>query len=120
MDNDTTYTESTIFDTLTQSKEIQMLKTAVPYMKQAQKQPFAIFIKYMELQRAMQVFAPGTATLAACELPAEENNTVNMLNEMRKFANPREQEMIDNFTNLLSLMTLYDYNKPNRNEDLYG
>ncbi len=107
MENDATYLEPTIFDTLTQSKELQMLKTAVPYMKQSQKQQFAILIKYLELQRAMQVFAPGTATLAACELPAEENNTINMLSEMRKYANPKEQELIDNFTNLFSMLTLY-------------
>lgn len=107
MENDTTYLEPTIFDTLTQSKELQMLKTAVPYMRQSQKQQFAVLIKYLELQRAMQVFAPGTVTLAACELPEEENNTINMLGEMRKYANQREQELIDNFTNLLSMLTLY-------------
>lgn len=106
MENDT-YLEPTIFDTLTQSREIQMLKTAVPYMKESQKRQFAILIKYMELQRAMRVFAPGNANLAACEIPAEENNSLNMLNEMRKYATPREQEMIDNLTNLFSMMTLY-------------
>ncbi|MBQ8279349.1 MAG: hypothetical protein IJZ23_05870 [Roseburia sp.] len=106
MENDT-YLEPTIFDTLTQSREIQMLKTAVPFMKQAQKRQFAILIKYMELQRAIQVFSPGSASLSACELPAEENNGLNMLNAMRKYASPREQEMIDNLTNLFSMMTLY-------------
>lgn len=106
MENDT-YLEPTIFDTLTQSREIQMLKTAVPYMKPSQKRQFAMLIKYMELKRAMQVFAPGTASLAACELPAEENNSLNMLTEMRKYATPREQEIIDNLTNLFSMMSLY-------------
>ena len=106
MENDT-YLEPTIFDTLTQSREIQMLKTAVPYMKQSQKRQFAILIKYMELQRAMQIFTPGNASLSACEVPAEENNGLGMLNAMRKYANPREQEMIDNLTNLFSMMTLY-------------
>lgn len=106
MENDT-YLEPTIFDTLTQSREIQMLKTAVPYMKQSQKRQFAILIKYMELQRAMQIFAPGAASLSACAIPAAENNSLNMLTDMRKYANPREQEMIDNFTNLVSMMTLY-------------
>jgi len=107
MENNT-YWEPTIFDTLTGSREIQMLKTAVPYMKHSQKRQFAILIKYMELQRAIQIFSSGTASLSACEIPAEENNSLNMLNEMRKYANPREQEMIDNFTNLFSMMTLYN------------
>ena len=102
-----TYLEPTFFDTLTQSREIQMLKTAIPYMQQSQKRQFAILIKYMELQRAIQVFSPGAASLSACEIPPEENNSFNMLNELRKYANPRELELIDNFTNLLSMMTLY-------------
>lgn len=106
MENDN-YFEPTIFDTLTQCRELQMLKTAVPYMQQTQKRQFAILIKYLELQRAIQVFTPGTTSLAACEIPAEENNTINMLSEMRKFATPREQEMIDNVTNLVSMMSLY-------------
>ena len=101
------YLEPTIFDTLTASREIQMLKSAVPYMNQAQRRPFAIFIKYMELQRAMQAFTPGTASLSACEVPPEENNRMNMLMEMRKYATPMEQELIDNLTGLFSMMSLY-------------
>lgn len=99
--------EPTIFDTLTQCRELQMLKTAIPYMHQTQKYPFALFIKFLELQRAMHVFVPGTASLAACEIPAEENNTLNMLNEMRKFATPHEEEFIDSIINLFSMMSLY-------------
>lgn len=101
------YLEPTIFDTLTQSRELQMLKTAIPYMQNTQKRQFAILIKYLELQRAMQVFVPGAASLTACEIPGEENNTLNMLSEIRKFATPHEQEMIDNVTNLISMMSLY-------------
>lgn len=106
MENDT-YLEPTIFDTLTISREIQILKTAVPYMKPSQKRQFAILIKYMELQRAMQVFTPGSATLGACELPAEENNSINFLTALRKYATPKEQEMIDNLSNIFSMITLY-------------
>ena len=106
MGNDT-YLEPTAFDTLIQTREIQMLKTAIPYMKQAQKQQFAILIKYMELQKAIQIFSPAASNISACELPAEENNSLNMLNELRKFATPREQEMIDTLTNLFSMLSLY-------------
>ncbi len=102
-----TYLEPTLFDTLTASRQIQMLKSAVPYMNPAQKRPFAIFIKYMELQQAMQAFTPGTASLAACEVPLEDNNRLNMLMEIRKYATPMEQEMIDNLTSLFSMLSLY-------------
>ncbi len=107
MENDA-YFEPTIFDTLTQSREIQMLKTAIPYMKQAQQKQFAILIKYMELQKAAAVFSNDeNATLAACGLPEEELNSINMLNEMRKYATPKELETIDTLTNLFSMLSMY-------------
>ena len=46
----------TPFDNMTQTRELQMLKTAIPYMKGDQKKQFAILIKYMELQNTIQVF----------------------------------------------------------------
>lgn len=101
------YLEPTIFDTLTVNREIQMLKSAVPYMNQAQRRPFAIFIKYLELQQTMQAFTPGGASLSACEVPPEENSRLNMLMEIRKYATPVEQEMIDNITSLISMLSLY-------------
>ena len=106
MENDT-YLEPTIFDTLTQSREIQMLKTAIPYMKQSQKRQFAILIKYMELQRAVQIFSSDNASIAACEVPEDQNNSLNMLNELRKYATLKELETIDMLTNLFSMLTLY-------------
>ena len=99
MENDT-YLEPTIFDTLTQTREIQMLKTAIPYMKQSQKRQFAILIKYMELQRAVQIFSSDNASIAACEVPEDQNNSLNMLNELRKYATLKELETIDMLTNL--------------------
>ena len=106
MENDTCL-EPTIFDTLTQTREIQMLKTAIPYMKQSQKRQFAILIKYMELQRAVQIFSSDNASIAACEVPEDQNNSLNMLNELRKYATLKELETIDMLTNLFSMLTLY-------------
>ena len=49
-------TPLTPFDTMTQTREIQMLKTVIPYMKSSQKKQFAILIKYMELQNTLHIF----------------------------------------------------------------
>ena len=107
MENDT-YFEPTIFDTITQSREIEMLKTAIPYMKQSQKRQFAILIKYLELQRAAQIFSVANhPSMAACELPETEKSSFHMLNDIRKYATPKEQEMIDSLSTLFSMMSLY-------------
>ena len=106
MENDNLF-EPTIFDTLTQTRQIQMLKTAVPYMNPAQKRQFAILIKYMELQKAIQIFDFQNNSISACGLPEEECNNFNMLNDIRKYATSSEQEFIDTLTNLFSMLSLY-------------
>ncbi len=97
----------TAFDTMTQSREIQMLKTVIPYMKDSQKKQFAILIKYMELQNTMRIFSNETQALSICSLPEEENNTVSMLNEMRKFCTTKELESIDMLINMFSMLETY-------------
>ena len=52
MDHNETST-FTPFDYMTQTRELQMLKTMLPYMKDTQKKQFAILIKYMELQNTV-------------------------------------------------------------------
>ena len=67
-------TPLTPFDTMTQTREIQMLKTVIPYMKSSQKKQFAILIKYMELQNTLHIFSQEEQVLSMCSLPEEENN----------------------------------------------
>ena len=87
-------TPLTPFDTMTQTREIQMLKTVIPYMKSSQKKQFAILIKYMELQM--------------CSLPEEENNPQSLLNSLRPFCTPKELETIDMLTNMFSMLETYE------------
>ena len=100
--------QMTIFDTMTQSREIQMLKTVIPYMKNSQKKQFAILIKYMELQNTIQIFSQENQALSMCSLPEEENNTVSMLNDLRKFCTPKESETIDMLINMFSMLETYE------------
>lgn len=105
MDNDIALTT---FDQMTQTREIQMLKTIVPYIKDSQKRQFAILIKYMELQNTAKLFSHKEQVLSMCSLPEEENNTVAMLNELRRFCSPKELETIDMLTNMLSMLDTYE------------
>lgn len=98
----------TAFDQLTQSREIQMMKTMIPYMKNSQKKQFAILIKYMELQNTAKLFAKENQLISMCALPEEENNTIAMLNELRKFCTQKEAETIDTLTNILTVLDTYD------------
>ena len=87
-------TPFTPFDYMTQTKELQMLKTMLPYMKEAQKKQFAILIKYMELQNTIQVFSQEDKVMSMCSANEESNNLVGMLQDLRQFCSPKEQETL--------------------------
>ena len=101
-------TPHTPFDTMTQTREIQMLKTVIPYMKSSQKKQFAILIKYMELQNTLHIFSQEEQVLSMCSLPEEENNPQSLLNSLRPFCPPKELETIDMLTNMLSMLETYE------------
>ena len=94
-------TPLTPFDTMTQTREIQMLKTVIPYMKSSQKKQFAILIKYMELQNTLHIFSQEEQVLSMCSLPEEENS-------LRPFCTPKELETIDMLTNMFSMLETYE------------
>ena len=97
MDHNETST-FTPFDYMTQTRELQMLKTMLPYMKDTQKKQFAILIKYMELQNTVQVFSVDEGS----------NNMVAMLNDLRVFCTSKEQETIDMLANMFSMLETYE------------
>ena len=94
-------TPLTPFDTMTQTREIQMLKTVIPYMKSSQK-------KYMELQNTLHIFSQEEQVLSMCSLPEEENNPQSLLNSLRPFCTPKELETIDMLTNMFSMLETYE------------
>lgn len=97
----------TPFDHMTQTKNLQMLKTAIPYLKNGQKKQFAVLIKYMELQNTIEVFSQEDKVMSICSVSEEENNTASLLSELRKFCSEKELETIDMLTNMLSMMETY-------------
>ncbi len=101
-------TPFTPFDYMTQTKELQMLKTMLPYMKEAQKKQFAILIKYMELQNTIQVFSQEDKVMSMCSANEESNNLVGMLQDLRQFCSPKEQETLDMLTTMFSMMETYE------------
>ena len=41
----------TFFDSQLQTHQLQIMKTMIPYLSAGQQRPFALLIKYMELQK---------------------------------------------------------------------
>ena len=91
---------------MTQTRELQMLKTMLPYMKDAQKKQFAILIKYMELQNTVQVFSQEDKVMSMCSVDEGSNNVVAMLNDLRAFCTSKAPETIDMLAKMFSILEL--------------
>ena len=79
-------TSQTPFDNMTQTRELQMLKTMLPYMKESQ----------------------NTAALSMCSVEEDHNNMLCMLEDLRGFCTEKEQETLDMLSNMFSMLETYE------------
>ncbi len=100
-------TNPSALDTLVQSREIQMLKSIVPYLERSKQRMVCLAIYLAELQKTIRLIDTDSGMQAAQlhisenESPAER--TRMMLNAVREYCSPREQESID------LLLSFYDF-----------
>ena len=106
MDNNDAYI--TAFDLSVQSRNLQMLKTILPYMAMQQQKGLALMIKYMELQKTAQVFSGNEPTLQACEVKNGKEKLMLMLSDISRLCTDKEKENIDMIINMMDMFSTYE------------
>ncbi|MEE1028296.1 MAG: hypothetical protein UH211_06395 [Agathobacter sp.] len=94
----------TPFDEATNSRELQMLKTILPYVPLAQQRQLVLVIEMLQMQSTLNYLDSANNLLTAQNLPEESDNRVAMLGAIKKFCSQKDQETIDNIINILSIM----------------
>ncbi|MDF2885927.1 MAG: hypothetical protein K0R23_312 [Lacrimispora sp.] len=82
---------------------LDMMKAALPYMNAPQQRLISTFVKFNELQRTINLFEDGeVAAMGICSAGEKERSAspLEMLNTIKPFANPSEQDLIDLFINV--------------------
>jgi len=97
----------TVYDEKIQSKDLQILKTALPYMRGPQQREIVTLIKSIELKKSLELIGQDDADLSICSTSDPTENTLNMLEDIRKFCSEKEQESIDMILNLVSMFSTY-------------
>ena len=97
----------TAFDEKIQNKDLQILKTALPYMKGPRQKEILTLIKSMELRKSIELIDSDDTSLSICSTDNPMENTLNMLSDIRKFCSEREQEHIDMMLNLFHKNTVH-------------
>lgn len=96
----------TDLDYLTGDHHLQMMKAALPYLGVSQQKALSLFVKVQELRRTARLFeTEETASLGICSLARSGNRSPKggrklasfqeILEAIRPYANPSEQDMID-------------------------
>lgn len=93
-------------DAMVQDRQLQMMKTAVPYINPSSQGTFAFFIKFMELRRTMSVFGGGSNSLQMCSAPeTAEPLAIQLLSTMLDFSTEQERENIDTLLNYVQMFS---------------
>ncbi len=98
----------TAFDEKTQNKDLQILKTALPYMRGPRQKEILTLIKAIELKKSFDLINSDDTSLSICSSENPMENTLNMLGDIRQFCNAQEQEHIDMILNLFSMFSTYE------------
>ena len=107
MEQDYLFTE---YDGLVQNRELQMMKSMLPFIGTKQQKAFAILIQSLQFRNTVKMFQNNENVLSACSIPvsneAEKRNA--MIQTLRKFCTPKEKETIDTLLNIMCVMETYE------------
>ena len=92
----------TAYDEAMQTRELQILKTILPYASPDMQHMLSMVIQLIQIRNA------GNFTLTAAEVNSSTDKRTAVLTEIKKFCTPKEQETIDNILNILCVMDNYE------------
>ena len=98
----------TMFDTQVHSQNLQIMKAMVPYLAARQQKPFAFMIKYMELQKTLEVFSSNTLSIQSAPAESEQDKMFHMLSDISEQCSEAEQENISMMLNMLQMLSAYE------------
>lgn len=105
MDQEQLLTE---YDTIVQTKELQILKSMLPFANPNTQMPLAILIQGLQFQSTIKKFQNNANLLSACSVNNEPDRKTAMIQTLRKFCSPKERETIDTLLNIMCVMENYD------------
>ena len=98
----------TEYDGLIQTRELQMLKSMLPFLEVKNQFPLALLIQSMEFQNTIRIFQNNQNSLLACATEPETDRRSAMLQVLRKFCTAKERETIDTMINIIFVMENYE------------
>ena len=107
------------FDTLYTNNHIQMLKVLLPHLPRNQKNEFAVFIKYMELQYTITLSKKekqqiNICTATACDTP----DITSLISELQPYCTEQERKTFSRMSE--TFQTLHMFQDIQKYKDLFS
>lgn len=96
------------YDEMIGTRDVQILKSIVPFLDYTQRRQAAVLIQYLEFKQMQNVFSSRESSMAACAIPQTADKRSAILGAIRQYCTPKEQETIDTILNLFCIMDNYD------------
>ena len=94
------------YDELVHSKDIQIIKSMLPFIQMKQQMPLAIMIQFIEFQNVLRLFHNKDNGLTANNIQNEEDRQMAMIQALMKHFTKEEQETMNNMMNMISMMKM--------------
>ena len=103
MEQEPAFTE---YDALVHSKDVQMLKSMLPFVDTQQQMPLAIMIQFIEFKNTIYIFQKNKNVLSAHSLNNKEDRKTAMLKAILQYVSPRERETFEQIMNMMDIMNM--------------
>lgn len=105
----------TLFDTQVQSHRLQMMKTLIPYLDAGRQRPFALLVKYLELQKTAQLFSQDSMVIQSVSAESPQERMYQMMTDLCEQCSDAERENIESVMNMFQIMSACDIMFSERN-----
>lgn len=95
------------FDTLFSNNHIQMLKVLLPYMDNQFQKYLAIYIKFQELQVALNFLRQRPYPLCGCMIHPDDTDPAQVVKRLLPLCNKKEKEQLNHLLQMLQSMSQY-------------
>ena len=96
----------TPFDSLTTTKQLQMIKLMLPFTPASSRPMLAVFIKFQELQNTIRIFQGANSRKFLKEFEKKSDSPMDMFEEMRPFMKEEERASMDMMMTAFNMMDM--------------
>lgn len=95
-----------LIDSLIDTKELLILKSAVPYMDESQQKKFALAIRFIEFAKTIALFEENelyAQEIQACSSESAQERICHMLRSIKEYCSEVEKEQLETILNVLEV-----------------